>query len=171
MAKQDLSGSPLNSTLKGMKKLISVLLIMGFALSSCTGGDKEIKEAAIADVQARYEQGLEEEAKNTITQSAWLRTEFVAFIKKKTDYRVDEVIKSGESNARAVVIIRSVLAPQRRMLAEIASRVPDDKARNFNLTDALGLIAKKTGTSTDTTDISVNHIQVIKSGDRWVVPQ
>ncbi|MNJ98480.1 hypothetical protein D3C87_162460 [compost metagenome] len=166
-----MSWEGLNSTLKGMKRLLPVLLILGFVLNACTGGNADIKKVAIADVQARFEEGLEEEAKTTIPNSAWLRTEFITFIKRKSEYRVDEVNKTSDTQARAVVTIKSILAPQRRMLAEIAGRIPDDKARNFNLTDALSMIAKKTGSSTETTDISINHIQVVKFGDSWMVPK
>lgn len=148
-------------------KLLLISLFLGF-LTACTGESGDIKNAAIADVQARYEAGVQEEALRVIPNSDWLQKEFSAFVKKHTEYQAKEVVKLGENQAKVTVVIVSLLPPHRQMLAEIASKVRPDIARNFNLTDALGMIAQKTKTPSKPTEISSNAVIVSRNGSNWV---
>ena len=148
-----------------MKFLYISLFFIG--LVGCTS-KSEMKDAAITEVQGRYEAGVREEAQRVIANSDWLQKEFTAFVIKRTEYTAKEVVKLGENQAKVTVVVKSLLPPHRQMLAEIASRVKPDMGRNFNLTDALNMIAKKTKAPAISTEISSDAVFVVRNGDKWV---
>jgi hypothetical protein len=149
-----------------MKFLYIFLFSMVFA--GCTSSTSEMKEAAIAEVQKRYEAGVAEEADRVIPNSDWLRKDFSAFVIKRTEYIAKDVVKLGENQAKVTVIVKSLMPPQRQMLAEIAGKVKPDMARNFNLTDALNMIGQRTKTPTASTEISSDAVFVVRSGEKWI---
>ena len=148
-------------------KFLYISLFCGF-LAGCTSSVGEMKEAAIAEVQARYEAGVAEEAKRVIPNSDWLQKDFTAFVIKRTEYTAKDVVKLGESQGKITVVIKSLLPPHRQMLAEIAGKVKPDMARNFNLTDALNMIAQRTKAPATSAEISSDAVLVVKKDNKWV---
>ena len=127
-----------------------------------------MKDQAIAQAQSQYEELITKEANDIITQSAWLRGNYVDFVKKRTEYKVQNILKQGENSALVSVVIISMTTPQRKTLADIASRVIADKERNFNFSNALQLIAKQTGSSATSDEMGITTVKMRKSGGSWV---
>jgi len=153
-----------------MKKLILILFLSPFFLSACTSNEGAAKDQAIKEAQGQFDEVLNKEALDNIAQSDWLRDAFVRYIHSGTEWSADSIKMEGDNDATVTVLAETVALKPRKTVAAIAGRLDKSVERNFNFSNALGLIAQQTGTSADKVKIPF-VIKVHKTGDHWIAAQ
>jgi len=127
-----------------MKNILRTLLILiPLFFTSCTTNERLVKKQALAESESQFNDELVKEAQDQIAGSDWLRNAYVEFIKKHTDFSVDDVQFQGETLAVAATSISTYPKKMRLMLVAIAGRVPPEKVRQFNFAYALQLLGEQ----------------------------
>lgn len=129
------------------KFLFILILISSVFLNACTSNEKIVKRLALAEAESQFVVKAQKDANEFITQSDWLRDEYVQFIKQNSEFQVESVQMEGTSLAVAAVSVKTYPTTQRLTLAKIAGSVEASKVRLFNFGNALQLMAKQTGGS------------------------
>lgn len=126
--------------------LASVFLIV---LTSCTSNEGAVKKRALEAAENQFAENLSKEADDGLTQSKWIHDGYIEFMKKYSEFEVEDVKLPTENRAVATVIIVTYPKAARTTLVKIAGRVPESEARRFNFANALQLIGQQTGTSSE----------------------
>ena len=131
-----------------------LLSLMGLSLAflvSCTSNEGAVKKRALEEAEKHFSESLNKEADEGITQSKWLRDSYVEFMKKYSEFEVEDVKFQGETQAVATVVVVTYPKAARITLLKIAGRLAESEVRRFNFANALQLIGQQTGTSSSPT--------------------
>lgn len=119
------------------------LLILVFALVACSE-ESRVKNAALESAQGRFHKQMQEEIAASVTGKENLQKIAANILTEKTEFEVSSVEIHGE-RANAVVVVKTIPAKVRVALIGTMAKLDPKKEMNFNVSDALGLIAKETG--------------------------
>lgn len=106
---------------------------------------------ALEEAEKQFAESVNKEADDGITQSKWLHDSYVEFMKKYSEFEVEDVKFQGETNAVATVVVVTYPKAARITLMKIAGRLAESEERRFNFANALQLIGQQTGTSSSPT--------------------
>lgn len=126
---------------------MKTLILLGTALilSACTSQEGHLKKASLKQAEKKWEETLQSEARESLSQSEWLQTAYMDFMKKNSELEIDEVQFQGEDRATVSVNLSSFSPLLRKTLLKVASQVGLDKTRRFNFAEALRPVAGQVG--------------------------
>ncbi len=132
-----------------MKKTIELIrstMSIAFCLSlwACTSEQGKLNQAASEAASQQFQSELKEEISKAVTGKTNLQATAVDIVTKKTEF---EVLKSEIKGASAEVEVQALTIPDkvRVSLIEIIAKLDSHKERNFNVSDAIGLISLQMG--------------------------
>ncbi|QDK36977.1 hypothetical protein [Bdellovibrio sp. NC01] len=129
-----------------MNKILSLFAVLSvLVLSSCTSNESQVKKLALADAETQFNELIQKEADEYITQSEFLKNAYVSYMKKNSEFEIDEVTIQNENLAVAAVKVTTYPPVQRKLMVKIAGTVNPSRERQFNFGNAIQLIREQTG--------------------------
>jgi len=149
-----------------MKKYLFCLGLV-FGLLACSE-ESRVKNAALEGAQARFQKQMQDEIGASVTGKANLQKTAAKVLTEKSEFEISSIEIHGEQ-ANVVAVVKTVPVKARVALIEIMARLDAKKEATFNVSNALGLIAKETGTGDERDVVTMNMILVKKDG--WKVSE
>lgn len=152
-----------------MKSIILGLTsILCLSLTACTSQEAGLKKQAQKLGEQKFAEVIQKEAEESLSQSDWLRQEYIQFIHRHSEVEIEEVQLQGENLGVVSLTVTTYPEKVRRTLLEIASKVDPSRSRRFNFSEAVSLIRRQTGQALEPDKQPLGVYKFKKAEKSWI---